>query len=107
MDDDQGSTQGSSYANCNHRSLQVIDGESRGDAQAIMARSPCKLLLSKSASQTGCFALLTIRSLLTCEKGQDIAKTIPEIPCPVGVPGRNTKGKKGKTSNGFNIEDAM
>jgi len=81
VDNDQGGAQeaGPSRVNRNHRiisSLEVADEGSRGDAQAIIDKiaaleaQNCKLLLSMSASQTGCFALLTILSPRTCEKGK-------------------------------------
>ena len=79
MDDDQSSPQeaGPSRANRNHctiSALQVTDEESRGDVQVIMAKITMledqnrKLALSKSTSKQIVFALLTIRSLRTCEK---------------------------------------
>jgi len=79
VDDDQSSPQeaGPSRANRNHctiSALQVTDEESRGDVQAIMAKIAMledqnrKLALSKSTSKQIVFALLTIRSLRTCEK---------------------------------------
>ena len=73
VDDDQGGTQkvGPSCRNRNHHSisaLQVTDDASHADAQAMMAKvteledQNCKLLLSKSTSQTSHFILLTIQS---------------------------------------------
>ena len=74
VDDNQGSAQeaGPSHGNHNHHgisALQVTDDTSCADAQAMMAKvaeledQNCKLLLSKSASQTSHFVLLTIQSL--------------------------------------------